>query len=469
MDHQMDEHEINIFWKKIVNTINDGLMFIGPEGSILMVNKAFETLTGYSSKEAVGMSCEILGCDACEQVLQTSKNSSWCKLFDTGQQDMKKCRCLLKVKDGSYLSILKNASVLKDKNGKIMGVVETLTDISEIVKLDEKIQTLSKQYCMENDFFGQVGKSKTIQLVFDMIRKAAESSAPVIFFGESGTGKELAANAVHMCGTRKKGPFIQLNCAALNESVLESEMFGHVKGAFTGAYNNRIGRFEAANRGDFFLDEIGDMPLSLQTKLLRVIESGKFERVGDISSIHTDVRIITATNKNLEQLIEAKKFRQDLFFRINVIPIYLPPLRERAEDLPLLIHSFISRLNRKTGKAIKGVSNDVMDLFMHYNWPGNIRELKNAIEYGFITAEEQTICLEHLPKNICLKKTIEPGSSLAGPDPKNLSDEKHQLITALKKTNGNQTRAAKMLSINRVTVWNRMKKYKIDLKKILTV
>lgn len=463
----MNDHEINSFWKKIVDTINDGLMFIGPEGSILMVNKAFEKLTGYTSDQAIGMSCDILGCDACEQTLQTNKESVWCKLFEKGQEDMKECRCLVKCRDGSFLPVLKNASVLWDENKTALGVVETLTDISQLTKLDEKVHILSRQCDRENDFFGMVGKSPEMQAVFDMIKKASESMAPVIILGESGTGKELVANAIHLCGARQASPFIQLNCAALNESVLESELFGHAKGAFTGAYSNRIGRFEAANHGDFFLDEIGDIPLSIQTKLLRVLESGQFERVGDISSIKVDVRIITATNKDLEELIEKKQFRQDLLFRINVIPIHLPPLRERKEDIPLLINSFIHRLNMKTGKTIKGVSRDAMEAIMEYNWPGNIRELKNAMEYSFVITEGHSIQIEDLPKKFGI---VTPPSIVLPLTKDNIpQNEKLQLIEALKQTNGNQSKAANLLNINRVTVWNRMKKYGIDLKKVLSV
>jgi PAS domain S-box-containing protein len=454
---------MNTFWKKIVDTINDGLMFIGPEGSILMVNKAFETLTGYTSEQAIGMSCDVLRCDACEKTLQTKKKSVWCKLFEKGQADMKKCRCLVRCKDGSFLPVLKNASVLWDENQTVLGVVETLTDISELTRLDEKIHILSRHSDRDADFFGMVGKSPEMQAVFDMIRKASESMAPVIILGESGTGKELVANAIHLCGARKTGPFIQLNCAALNESVLESELFGHAKGAFTGAYSNRIGRFEAANHGDFFLDEIGDIPLSIQTKLLRVLESGQFERVGDISSINVDVRIITATNKDLDELIAKNEFRQDLLFRINVIPIHLPPLRNRKEDIPFLINSFIHRLNIKTGKAITGVSHDAMEAFMEYHWPGNIRELKNAMEYSFVTTEGPTITPDHLPKKISFPSRVKAVPKEGEPN------EKRQLIQALKQTKGNQSKAAKLLNINRVTVWNRMKKYGIDLKKVLSV
>ena len=469
----MDEQEINKFWKKIVNTINDGLMFIGPEGSILMVNTAFEAMTGYTAKECIGRSCQILECDACEKILRTDDNAPWCKLFDKEQKDMKKCSCHVRCKNGSMIPVLKNASILWDDDNTALGVVETLTDISELTKLDEKLYQLSKQCDNENDFFGLIGKSREMQAVFDMIKKASKSNAPVIILGESGTGKELVATAIHMCGSRKEGPFIQLNCAALNEAVLESELFGHAKGAFTGAYSHRIGRFEAASNGDFFLDEIGDIPLSIQTKLLRVLESGQFERVGDLSPIKADVRIITATNKNLEDLIEKNEFRQDLFFRINVIPIHIPPLRDHKDDIPLLVNVFMQRLNANTGKNIKGLSHDAMELFMDYTWPGNVRELKNAMEFAFVTTDGFSIQLEHLP----LKITSPQNTNLKGPlqSHSNVvdgsmidSNEKDQLIEALRTTRGNQTKAAKILNINRVTVWNRMKKYGIDLKKVVS-
>ena len=268
---------------------------------------------------------------------------------------------------------------------------------------------------------------------------------------------------------RKHAPFIQLNCAALNEAVLESELFGHARGAFTGAYTHRIGRFQAANHGDFFLDEIGDIPLSIQTKLLRVLESGQFERVGDISPLNVDVRIITATNRDLEELIEKKQFRQDLFFRINVIPIHLPPLRERKQDIPLLISTFIRRLNTSTGKAITGLSHDAMETIMDYNWPGNVRELKNAMEYAFVTIDGTVIQLEDLPRKINSPHTGMGESREKLTEDSPFFSQRDQLIQALQQTGGNQTKAAQLLDINRVTVWNRMKKYGIDLKKVLSV
>ncbi|RPJ75062.1 MAG: sigma-54-dependent Fis family transcriptional regulator, partial [Desulfobacteraceae bacterium] len=305
--------------------------------------------------------------------------------------------------------------------------------------------------------------SPAMRRVFQLVEKAAHSDAPIIIFGESGTGKELVARAVHEQGRRKEGPYVQLNCAALNAALLESELFGHVKGAFTGAFRHRMGRFEAAHGGDLFLDEIGDIPLSIQVKLLRVLETGQFDRVGDHHPIRVDVRIISATNKNLPQLIAAKQFREDLFFRINVIPIYLPPLRERTEDIPLLVSGFIQRLQRITGKhQITGLTPAAMRRFMEYAWPGNVRELKSALEYAFVVAEAGLIDLEHLPPQPPPAEVAAPGGSAAGD-----GLEKKELIDALRQSHGNQTQAARRLGITRGTVWNRIRKYGIDLHDIL--
>ena len=393
----MTDLEINRYWKKIVGTMNEGLMMVGPDGTIVMVNKAFEELTGYASSEVVGRPCTLLECDACEGTMKASAHR-WCKLFEEGQ--VIKCRCHLLKKDGTYVSALKNASVLKDDDGSHLGAVEVLTDLSELDRLDQKLELLSRQLDEEEGFHGIIGKAPIIQKVFDVVQKAAKSEAPVIIYGESGTGKELVARVIHKLGGRSEGPFVQFNCAALNESLLESELFGHIKGAFTGAYRHRKGRFEAASGGDIFLDEIGDVPLSIQVKLLRVLETKKFEHVGDDRPLSVDVRIITATNKNLEQLIEQKQFRDDLFFRINVFPIHLPPLRKRSEDIPLLVNTFIRRMRSRTGKNISRLTPAAMQHFMEYRWPGNVRELKSALEFAFVLAEGDVIDLDHLPPKI---------------------------------------------------------------------
>jgi PAS domain S-box-containing protein len=477
----MNELEINRYWKKIVGTMNEGLMLVGPDGTILTVNKAFEELTGYAAEEVIGRPCTLLECDACEGAMKASAQR-WCKLFEEGQ--VIKCRCYLLKKDGTYVSALKNASVLKDDNGVDLGAVEVLTDLSELDRLDQKLELLSRQLAEEDGFHGIIGKSPIMQKVFDIIQKAARSEAPVIIYGESGTGKELVARIIHQLGDRKESPFVQLNCAALNESLLESELFGHIKGAFTGAYRHRKGRFETANGGDVFLDEIGDAPLSIQVKLLRVLETKKFEHVGDDRPISVDVRIITATNKNLEELIEQKQFRDDLFFRINVFPIHLPPLRKRSDDIPLLVNTFIRRMRSRTGKTISRLTPAAMQRFMEYGWPGNVRELKSALEFAFVLADGDVIDLDQLPPKIAdPTQMLSAAEQMHSPardrettgETKTFSTntgdsaEKEALIEALKKTNGNQSQAARILGINRVTVWNRMKKYGIDLKKVLTV
>jgi transcriptional regulator with PAS, ATPase and Fis domain len=415
----------------------------------------------------VGQSCSIFNCDVCEKA-RTEGKGKWCLLFDLGQTNRK--RCIIKRKDGSYVSVFKKASLLRNEQGDPLGAVETITDISEIDKRDQIIEELSRMIDTDTGFHGIIGKSAVMQKVFLIIEKAAQSDAPVIIYGASGTGKELVAHAIHELGRRREGPYIQLNCAALNESLLESELFGHVRGAFTGAYRHRQGRFEAAHGGDIFLDEIGDVPLSIQVKLLRVLETRQFERVGDHSPIFTDVRIIAATNRNLTELVAEKKYREDFLFRINVIPIHLPSLRERMEDIPLLAESFIRQLRLKSGKDISGLAPEAMKLFMNYSWPGNVRELKSALEYAFVIAERGSIQPDQLPTHI----GADPGPACNGSavllsssgEPED-DRERDSLLEALRQCRGNQSRAARKLGISRVTVWNRMRKYNIDLKRVI--
>jgi len=459
----MDEQQMNQYLREIINTMNDGVVLVSTDGTIVMVNRALEEITGYTRDELVGQSCAIFHCDVCKAARIGGKGH-WCELFDVGHAHRRSC--FLMRKDHSYVHVLKNASLLRDADGGVLGAVETLTDISEIDKRDQRIEQLSRLLDGDADFHGMVGRSPSMRKVFEIVQKAALSDAPVIIFGETGTGKELVAHAIHLLGKRREGPYIQLNCAALNEALLESELFGHVKGAFTGAYSHREGRFEAADGGDIFLDEVGDVPLSIQVKLLRFLETRQFERVGEHQPIHVDVRIITATNRNLDQLVSQGKFREDLFFRINVIPILLPPLRERLEDLPRLVEHFIHQLRARSGKDISGLTPEAMELLIRHHWPGNVRELRGVLEYAFVIAETGPITPEHLPVQMTRpahgQHSRDPVPATAG------HEEKAALIDALLACRGNQSKAARMLGVNRVTVWHRIKKHGIDIEELMT-
>jgi PAS domain S-box-containing protein len=455
---------INRHWERVINTMSEALLIISKEGRILSVNRSFEEMSGYTADEVFGRPCTMLECQACEMAI-SNDSDGWCKLFEPDQPEMRRCRCSIKKKDGTFLPALKNASVLRDDDGTVLGAVETLTDLSEVDRLDRKVEILSRQLDENSGFGGLVGGSDAMKMVYAIIDKAAHSDAPIIIFGESGTGKELVARAIHESGKRQSGPYVQLNCAALNESLLESELFGHVKGSFTGAFRDRTGRFEAANGGDLFLDEIGDIPLSIQIKLLRVLETRQFERVGENTSLSVDVRIITATNRNLLELIDQKRFREDLYFRINVIPIHLPPVRERKEDIPHLVNTFINRLELRTGKSIRGLTRQALNRFMKYHWPGNVREMKSALEYAFTVADKDTIDIDHLPPHM-LQTDSSPDATVSQPTIETTDNgQRQQLIDALRATGGNQSQAARLLGINRVTVWNRMRKYGINLKR----
>jgi PAS domain S-box-containing protein len=452
----MFEQELNRYWKTVVDTIQDGLMILDRSGTIVSVNKALATMTGYAREEMIGKTCAIFNCNTCEAAREKG-GDDWCPLFTRGTPHAS--RCVLMRRDGIYVHVLKNASLLHNPEGKVMGAVETMTDVTELIEKDRQIEAFRRDLRSDDGFHGILGVSAPMQQVFDLISNAAQSDAPVIIFGESGTGKELVARAIHATGVRNRNPYVKVNCAVLNESLLESELFGHVKGAFTGAYRSREGRFEAAQGGDIFLDEIADLPLSTQAKLLRVLEEKVIERVGDNRPIHVDVRIISATNRNLKELVDQGLFREDLFYRINVIPITVPPLRERMGDIPLLAESFFRKIQLKSEKKIQGITNEALGLLMEYPWPGNVRELKSALEYAFVSCQESMIQPPHLPSTIVQgkKRAITTKKSPANRE----EMKKKQLIEALKQSGGNQSKAASLLGVSRVTVWNRMKRFGI--------
>jgi len=320
-----------------------------------------------------------------------------------------------------------------------------------------------------------VGRDEKIHELYKMIEMAADSMANINISGESGTGKELVANAIHQLSARKNMPFVKVNCSALTETLLESELFGHVKGSFTGAYKDKIGKFEAAGGGSIFLDEIGEISPMIQVKLLRVIQEKVIERVGDNKQIKVDMRIITATNKNLRELVNKGLFREDLYYRLNVFPIQTPSLRERMNDLPLLSDFFIMKFNKLTGKHIKGITEDAYRILLNYNWPGNVRELENCIEHAFVICNKKLIDVYDLPKEIRMVDiNKELGASIITPEIKiPLTSEldkqnsqfffrfitKEQLENALVKYKYNRKETAKNLNISTVALWKKMKKY----------
>jgi two-component system, NtrC family, response regulator HydG len=450
----MQDATLSRYWQTAVEIIHDGVMIVDVSGTIVSANQAMTQITGYRQEELLGRPCSMLKCSSCRQVFDQS-GQHWCQLFRSGSVTMRKCTLVRK--DGSIVHVMKNASVLHGDADEIIGAVETLADITELVEKDHQIEAFRRELQSEYTFQGMVGVSTAMHRTFDLIANVAASDAPALIIGESGTGKELAARAIHQNSARRERPYIQVNCAALNESVLESELFGHVKGAFTGAYQSREGRFEAANGGDIFLDEIGDLPQSTQIKLLRVLEQKVIERVGDNRSIPVDVRVITATNRNLKQLVEAGTFRGDFYYRINVLPITLPPLRERTEDIPLIAEMFFRRIQLKSNKPIRGISPEAMQALIRYPWPGNVRELKSAFEYAFVTCMENRIEIQHLPPDVIA--AVPQHLPLAAGELPLDERKKLELVQALREAKGNKTLAARILGISRVTVWNRMHRF----------
>ena len=461
----MLKQELNEYWKTVVDTIQEGVMIVAPGGIIVSANQAFLQLTGYKMGDLVGQPCSCLNCTSCHlERKRESGSRHWCRLFRDGF--LKKQRCVLTRRDGRRVHIFKNASVLKDNNGKVIGAVETMTDITELLEQETKIEAFKRELSGRDTFHGMVGISAPMQKIYSLASNSADSEAPLIIYGESGTGKELIARAVHEISHRRDFPYIKVNCASLNESLLESELFGHVKGAFTSAIQDRKGRFEAAEGGCIFLDEIGDLPLTTQVKLLRVLEEKVVERVGDNRPIPIDVRIISATNKNLQQMVAEGSFREDFFYRINVIPVHMPLLKERDGDIPLLAETFFRRLQLKTDKNIRGISNRAMDLLMQYSWPGNVRELRSTFEYAFVTCQGTTIQPQDLPPVIQEFHPVTGHSFTTSiPSVDKQKRQKQDLLDALATANGNQTRAAQILGVSRVTVWNRMKRFGIRAQK----
>ncbi len=438
------------FIMNVFETMRDGLMIVDRDGNILFFNRAAEIITGYSREDVLMKSCSILDSDTCITLTDEGKKKS-CNIFKTGSIENKKCR--IRSSDGRAVYLMKNATVLKNNRGEMIGAVETLTDITPLYLKEIELEELKQELRQEYWFMGLLGKSAPMQKLFDQIRNAAASEAPVMICGESGTGKNLVAKAVHALSRRKDGPFIAMNCGALNDHLLESELFGHKKGSFTGAASDRIGRFEAAHEGSIFLDEIGDMPNIMQVKLLRVIEEKVVERVGDHLPVPVNIRLISATNRDLNALVNSDLFREDLLYRINSILIKVPPLRERSEDIPIIAFHYLKKISHINNKNIKHINPEAMEIITSYAWPGNVRQMINALEHSVITCRGEAIEATDLPDYVL--------NAHKATDKERDSD-RQKLLSALAVHPGNRTLTAKRLGVSRVTLWKKMKEYGIE-------
>ena len=442
----MKKREPAEFFHVILNSIADGVFTTDNDGKITFMNKAAEEITGFLSKEAIGHQCfEVFRADIC---------LSRCALKETlkTKKEIINLPATILKKGGQKVPISISTAVLKNERGQIIGGVETFRDLSAIEELKKE---LSEKYTLGDI----ISKNHLIHDIFSILPNIAESDSTVLIQGASGTGKELFAKAIHNLGRRKTKPFIKVNCGALPDTLLESELFGYIKGAFTDAKKDKPGRFALANEGTIFLDEVGDMSPSLQVKLLRVLQEKEYEPLGSTSPRKTDVRIIAATNRDLSQLVIEGKFRDDLYYRLNVVKIDLPPLSQRREDIPLLIDAFIKKFNTKMGKEITGVSDQVLRLLLNHGFPGNVRELENIIEHAFVICGGSRIDLDCLPRELTMKQE-ETGSSMPLVEGHPFEKAEAEIVKrTLEKNRGNRVKTAKELSISRATLWRKIKRY----------
>jgi two-component system, NtrC family, response regulator HydG len=461
-------HEIwnQRFFSQIINSMADGVFTMDADGKITSWNRSMERISGYLASETLGKTCDILGCSRCFG-RECPNGIQSCGIIKRGTSEAKEC--LVLHKDGHDVPVIKNASVVRDEEQHIIGVVETVTDLTELKQAKqvakEAILRLKEVHQVENI----IGKSHEINKVFSAIKVAAASESTILIQGESGTGKELVAAAIHYQSERKDGPLITVNCSALSESLLESELFGHVKGAFTGAARDRMGRFEEARNGTIFLDEIGELSPFIQVKLLRVLQEREVERVGDSKKRKINIRIITATHRDLIQQVRNGAFREDLYYRLKVFPIYLPPLRDRKEDIPLLVDYFINIMNQKTGKQVQGLSNAALRLLMDNSWAGNVRELENAIEHAFVLCDRKQIDAIDLPIEIRMHENLilsSETSSVATSTPtKTKKLTKDELLNLLEENQWNKSKIGRQIGLSHSSIWKYMKKWDIPLKR----
>jgi len=445
--------DANYMKKEFINTILDsiteGVFTINSDWKITSFNRAAEKITGMSAEEAVGKKCsDVFHANICKTGCALRKTiSSGKNILDL--------RIIIKNQQGKSVPVSISTAVLKDERGSVVGGVETFRDLSTIESLKQEI---ARQYTFKDI----ISKNHKMQDIFKILPDIALSHSTVLIQGPSGTGKELLAWAIHDLSDRKKGPFVIVNCGALPDTLLESELFGYVKGAFTDAKTDKPGRFAQADEGTIFLDEIGDVSPSVQVKLLRVLQDKAYEPLGSNTTRKVNVRIITASNRDLVDLIRKGTFREDIYYRINVVTIELPPLRERRDDIPLLIDHFREKFNLLMGKQIRSLSDEAMERLMNYSFPGNIRELENIIEHGFVICRGEQIEVQHIPRSVYYHKAKSPALDLATP---NTLDEAERLLIkkTLEKNYGHRGRTARELGIHKTTLWRKLKKYGLEL------
>jgi len=432
----------------ILDSVTDGVFTVNHNFVITSFNKALEKITGYRAEDVMGTHCseifcsEICGTERCPMATAIQSGLS------PSMQTME-----IQTRDGRSVPVSVIANVLTDNMGNIIGGVEMVRDLTEINELRRKL-------AREGADQGILTRSPKMKRIMSVLPEFARSDATILILGESGTGKELIAQTIHAQSHRSDNPFVAVNSGALPDTLLESELFGYKAGAFTDARKDKKGRFAAAEKGTLFLDEIGDISPAMQVKLLRVIQSKTYEPLGANTPVRTDVRIIAATNRNLEEMVQEGTFREDLYYRLNVVKIELPPLRERMEDIPLLVEHFIDKFNRQRNRNVGGISEEVLSILIHHDFPGNIRELENIIEYAFILCHEGLIMPQHLPEWLTAGK--EEGETVAGP--LTLKDmERKTIMEALKRNEYRKMKTCRELGISKDTLRRKIEAYNIPL------
>jgi len=438
------------FLRTLFDSIPCGILVLDKDRRVRAVNNLLERTFGVSSSEVYNKrGGEVLRCVHAHEDPAGCGYSQACEVCGVRNTALKALAGLrvqrqkteIRLTSGGQsqdLTLLVTAAPVEYEGEQFAVII--LEDITELNTLRRRLKT-------EQSFGGIIGRDPKMLELFDTIREVAEVNVPVLIQGESGTGKELVAAAIHNESPRAQRQFVPVNCGALPDGLLESELFGHVKGAFTGAIRDKKGRFELADSGTIFLDEIGDLSAAMQVKLLRVLQEGTFERVGDEKTVKVDVRVISATNKNLRQEVAAGKFREDLFYRLCVVPITLPPLRDRRTDIPLLAEHILSRAAKESGRKKVSLSPPAIAALMDYPWPGNVRELQNALQYALIKSRGDTITPEHLPAIIYERSELTPAA------PRRRKLEPADVANALQQANGNKVKAARLLGVSRATLY----------------